>query len=391
MQRVLDEGFEAVRGAVHMKEKLLAVQHLVSHHEKEFEELIRSVDYEIELFRLLDYYRQFMMHYYRWLDTDDPHSRTAFQLALGQFSAVSDYHQEKYKGDLNTLGIDLDEARQGSEIAGKAFATVRWARVYMVLVLFLLLMGIPGFIRPINHRKFAASLFFDSIFRPRLISNLNSYYFARRLLLVQVTLYILSLFIFSSFTALWFPLTLGFLSLFYCLVLGALIYGGRNLNRILVTLLAPRLLIMALFLGLVAVRGPGFFWYRFWTSDLFKVVFFILLFALVFRKFQIYVTVTQKWGRRGGAEAFAMVFLTMGLQLLAGGWMLQGFGLEKSLTRLNNELLVLPGGLSKIMGITTHLDIPLDLPRWIMLAAAATLVLFFLLFLISRRRRILTR
>jgi hypothetical protein len=389
-QQVLDEGFEAVRGAVVMKEKLLAVQHLVTTHEEAYEQLISAVDYEIELFRLLDYYRQFMIHYYRWIDTGDRHSRTAFQLAMGQFAAVSDFHQEKYGGDLNTLGIDLEEAGQGSVIAGNAFATIRWARVYLVMLFFLLLMGIPGFIRTLGHRKFAASLFFDTLFRPHLISSLNSYHSIRRLLLIMGTLYLLSFVIFSAFAAVWFPAVAGVLSLFYCLVLGIAISGGRNLARVLVTLLAPRLLIMALFMAAIAVRGTGYFWYLFWTSDLFKIGFFILLFVLVFRKYHVYIIAGKKWGHRRGAGSFAAVFLVMGLQLLLAGAMLQFFGLEHSLTVLNNELLVLPGGLSKIMGITTHLGIPLDLPRWIILAASAMVLIFLMVLLRERQIRLRT-
>ena len=390
-QRVLDEGFEAVRGAVIMKEKLLAVKHLVTLHEEAYDQLIRAVEYEIELFRLLDYYRQFMIHYYRWIDTGDRHSRTAFQLAMSQFAAVSDFHQEKYGGDLNTLGMDLEEAEQGAGIAGNAFATIRWARVYLVMLFFLLLMGIPGFIRPVGHRKFAASLFFEAIFRPQMISKLNSYHSVRRLLVIMGTLYLLSFVIFSAFTAVWFPLAAGVLSLFYCLVLGISINGGRNMARVLVTLLAPRLLIMALFMAAIAVRGTGYFWYRFWISDPFKMWFIMLLFALVLRKYQVYIIAGRKWGNRGGAGSFATVFLVMGLQLLLAGWMLHIFGLEHSLTILNNELLVLPGGLSKIMGITTHLDIPLDLPRWMMLASSAMVLLFLVVLLTDRRIRLRSR
>jgi membrane-bound ClpP family serine protease len=48
-------------------------------------------------------------------------------------------------------------------------------------------------------------------------------------------------------------------------------------------------------------------------------------------------------------------------------------GLEQAITRLNNEMAVLPLGLSLILGITTHLDIPTDLPL-MMIAMGAVLV-----------------
>jgi len=46
-------------------------------------------------------------------------------------------------------------------------------------------------------------------------------------------------------------------------------------------------------------------------------------------------------------------------------------GLEQAITRLNNEMAVLPLGLSLILGITTHLDIPTDLPLMMMAMGAA--------------------
>ena len=53
---------------------------------------------------------------------------------------------------------------------------------------------------------------------------------------------------------------------------------------------------------------------------------------------------------------------------LVGGASVYFIGLENMLTYLNDELLVLPGGLSRIMEITTHLDIPLELPLWVIYA-----------------------
>ena len=53
-QDVVEEGFEAVQGAIALKELLLEVKDRVSANPDDFDQLIASVDYEIELFRLLD-------------------------------------------------------------------------------------------------------------------------------------------------------------------------------------------------------------------------------------------------------------------------------------------------------------------------------------------------
>jgi hypothetical protein len=384
-QEVIDEGFEAVRGAVALKERLLEVRGRVTIHEEDFAGLIASVEYEIELFRLLDYYRQFFMHYYRWIDTGDQRSRTAYQLAMGQFKAVASFHQEKYGADLNTLGMDLEETDRGITVAEHTFSSVRWARVFVILTLFLLIMGIPGFIRPRGHRKFAASLYFDSIFRPYTVNNISVYHSSRRLAMMLLALYILGFCIFSSFAALWFTIILGALSLFYCLLLGVLMKSGRSMARIIITLLGPRLMIMTLFLVMVAIRGPGFFWFQVWISDLFKMGFLSLLVMMIFRQYQVYIVLSRKWGRRNVPGSAAMVFFALGIQLLLAGGLLSVFGLEESLTTLNNELLILPGGLSKIMGITTHLGIPVQLPQWIMVAASVITLISLTIFIFNRK------
>ncbi|MCK5135847.1 MAG: hypothetical protein KAR19_08695 [Bacteroidales bacterium] len=79
--------------------------------------------------------------------------------------------------------------------------------------------------------------------------------------------------------------------------------------------------------------------------------------------------------------------MVLGIQLLLAGLALQLFGLEESLTAFNNELLVLPGELSRIMGITTHLGIPLELPVWIIYSASGLTAVSRLIFLFNRRVR----
>jgi len=386
LQGVIDEGLDAVLGAIAMKDLLLEVRDRVEYNRADFDKLLASVDYEIELFRLLDYYRQFFMHYYRWVDTGDPHSRISYKLALGQFKAVMEFHERKYSGNLNTLGMDFEESRTGLKIAEKTDASIRWSKVAVVVFLFLLLMGIPGAVRDRANRKFAGTLLFDSIFRPNLISGLNLYHGTTRMAFFLVVLYLLSLVIFSSFTSLLFPVCIGALSLIYVFVLTAIIHKGKDAARILVTLMAPKVLIMVGILIIVAIRGPLFFWYLIWTSDLFKILFISLFIMLLFRKFQVYRIVCRKWNRDGGKHIQSLVFTLLGVQILLVGVALLIFGLEESLTALNNELLILPAGLSKIMGITTHLGIPLELPLWIIFFAAGLIVISLIGLLIRERQ-----
>jgi hypothetical protein len=374
-QEVLDEGRAAVRGSIAMKEELLEAQALVSRNREAYGQLVAATDYQIELFRLLDYYRQYFMHFYRWLDTGDPGSSARYKLALGQFRAVMDSYEQHYAADLSTLGMDFEEVRAGLEVAENTPRSVRWARLCITVSLFLLLLGIPGIVRDRAGRRFAGSLYFDSLFRPRLISGLSLYHNSSRVAVLMVFLYLLALVVFSAFTSWLFPLVAGGLGMGYVLLLARWIRPARGYSRTLITLMGPRLLTMVLILFFVAVRGPFFFWYRMWVSDLFRLFFFALFIMLLFRRFQVYTLLAGKWSGRRAGFAPAAVFSALGLQLAAAGLLLQLFGLERSLTALNRELLVLPGGLSKILGITTHLGIPLSLPWWILSLGAAMLLI----------------
>lgn len=378
LQEVVDEGLEAVLGAIAMKDLLLEVRDRVEYRQEDYDMLLASVDYEIELFRLLDYYRQYFMHYYHWIDTGDPRSKTSYKLALGQFKAVMNFHEQKYGKNLNTLGMDFEEVRTGVKIAEKTGASIRMAKATVLVFVFLLILGIPGAVRDRANRKFAGTLLFDSIFRPNLISGLNLYHGTRRLALFLVVLYILSLFIFTAFTSLLFPLCLGGLGLIYVFTLALWMKRGKESAKILVSLMANKVLILVGILVLVAIRGPLYFWYQFWTSELFKILFISLFVMLLFRKFQVYLILCKKWNRKKGPALRAVVFLLLGVQMLLAGLAMLFFGLEESLTSLNNEILVLPAGLSKILGITTHLGIPQELPIWITFFASGLIVLSLL-------------
>jgi hypothetical protein len=124
---------------------------------------------------------------------------------------------------------------------------------------------------------------------------------------------------------------------------------------------APLLLLFGVLLAPVAVRGPGFFWYRFWTDQGFRTVLISVLVVLAAWLLAA-VFVRQRalgWPAR---TAVGSILLALGAPLLILATLLQGFGLERALTALNNEMAILPRGLSLTLGISTHLNIPSQLP-----------------------------
>ena len=73
----------------------------------------------------------------------------------------------------------------------------------------------------------------------------------------------------------------------------------------------------------------------------------------------------RKWFKQTPGTMVSMIVIMEGAQLTLLGVVSHLATLEKSLTAVNDELAVLPGGLSRILGITTHLNIPIDIPVYL--------------------------
>jgi hypothetical protein len=260
------------------------------------------------------------------------------------------------------------------------------AKALLVLILFLFLLGLPGLNISRRVRKFAASLLFDSVFRPHRISRLNSYYRTGTVALLSILLFGTGIFVFSALSAVVFPVSLILLVMLYIVPLSLVTGQPGDRIKSLVTLMGPKLLILVVMLSFVAYRGPMFFWYMVWTSDLFRILFFTVFIALIFRRIQLNIIAVKRWSERNYSGAAGLVFMFMGIQLLIAGIVMHFTGLERCLALINDELLILPGGLSRILGITTHLGIPTGLPLWIIWFSSVLAVTGSIFFILNRKR-----
>ena len=91
------------------------------------------------------------------------------------------------------------------------------------------------------------------------------------------------------------------------------------------------------------------------------------------------------WRRR----AVGLTLTAAGVPLGALSGLVAAVGLERALTVWNDQMALLPWGLSRILGITVHLGIPADLPMYAAVAGAA-LTAVGLLLSIGRRRQTAT-
>ncbi|MCD4710828.1 MAG: hypothetical protein K8R52_08285 [Bacteroidales bacterium] len=374
---VVNQGPDALREAAHRRSLLVQSRDSVITPHEVYDELIALAEREVDLLRSEDYFRQFFMHYYRWLDTGNAQSSVQYKLALGQFKATLDYLKEKYREDPCFTSRERKEFRTAIRITEQTDRTMRWARVVVVVLIFTLVVGIPRFIRESGYKKFAGSLYFDALFRPNRVSGLNGWHNIHRMAAALLVLYLFTLVIFTSFVSWRIPLIFGSLGLIPVIMLvGMSGYPGK-LPEMLISFMAPKMLIVILVLGVVALRGPTFLWYRIWGSELFRVIFISVLFMLIFHKFHVNMVLARKWSHRNRRGSAAMVWMAFGLQLLAAGVLLVRLGPEESLVALNRELLLLPGDFN----MTPSILLP-----WMMIVAGAVTSGAFLLFILNRKR-----
>lgn len=376
-QEVVSRGSAMVRETALRKQVLEQSRDSVKANHEIYEQLISQAGKDLVILRLQDYYTQFYMYYFRWLDTGDEQSAIQYKLALGQFKATLNYTLENEGEDQLLSPLQIKNLRTFIRIVEQSDRSIRWAKVVVVVLIFLLVMGIPRFIRTIGYKRFAASLYFDTIFRPNLISQLNSWHSTTRMILVLPGLYLFAFVIFSSFISWRIPVIFGVLGMLPVILYTGLSYSTRKLRVLGISFLAPKMLIVILVLGIVAVRGPMFFWYRIWGMDLFRLVFLSLLFMLIFRKIHVNTILIRKWSHRNRCGSAAIVAFAVGLQLLLAGTLLYSFGTEESLVALNMELLLLPDSL---IGFSSELRF------WLMLIALITTVTALVFFLLNRKR-----
>jgi len=297
---------------------------------------------EVDMLRLQDYYTHFFMHYYRWLSTGNDRSGVQYKLALGQYKATLIYLKEKYRENPCFSPGQLEELQRVSLIAERTDRSIRFARVVLVLLLFILVMGIPRLIRDVGFKKFAGALYFDALFRPNRISDLNWWHSLYRVAAVLLGIYLFSLVIITSFVSWRIPLILGVLGLIPLFTLLVISGAPGKLPEMLVSFLAPKMLLLIVALGVVAVRGPNLLFSWIIVSGTPQRILLPILGMLLFRKLHLNMILARKWSHRSRRGASAMSGMAWGFQLLAAGGLLYLFGPRKSLEILNRELLLIP-------------------------------------------------
>jgi hypothetical protein len=386
LDAAMDEGFEAVALARAMRERLASVDESTVHDPALLARLVESVEYKISLLEVLATYRAWLLTYYRWLDRGGAGAHVRFEAARKSFEAVRDAHLAAYADDLDFRALRFFDADVGLALAQRARSTALHARVLLGLLVLMLLAGTAR-----GGRRIPAALgrngfraLWEAVTTPgqrRAAGELRP----ADALVVAVPAAIVvtnTLFVATSYRA---PVTVGLLLAALASVVVARVLVGRDgFLRDVASLTGPLLVATSLPLAFTAVRGPGYFWLRFWESDVFwgaAVIVPIVLAAWIAHA----QCTSLRHEERSRIDTLGRLLVLVGLPTAVMGGIVYAVGLKAALRAINDELVILPVALPRILSVSTHMDLPLSLPLEVLAAGATATASGFLLILIAQR------
>lgn len=370
VETAIAEGFEAVALVEQMQGLAASIDRTRVSDPARLDALAASLAYEHDLFETLAWYRSALLRYYQWLDTGDQAAYRAWQDAHAQYQQHLAAHEARYGADLNFPAYNFFAAEAGMAHAQRNEAMTWLARLWLVLLLVVLLAGsgvVARRTRPYPG-KTGLQVLWQALISPFRGHDLPPAARADWLAATVLPFGLMAL-VYLTFSAFLSPhyalLTLtmlgGFVGVLFLLNLGQ----RRRLAWVAAlpaALLAPTLLLAAV----VGLRGPGGFWYQFWTGTAWRTVFVTLNVAAIVWMLAVVYGAQRCQVGLSIAATIGRIVVAIGATLALLGLVPAVFGLERMLTAINDEMVVLPPGLSRILGITVHLDIPLELPVYML-------------------------
>ena len=358
-------GERAVADAERMRE-LVASTDAGSWRDAELYELFtRTLDYEVDALRLLTAYRAMILHQAQWHDTLSGDVHAAWASDRDTFEALAAEHLARYEGDLDFPAFNLTAAELGVERADRDAAMAWLARVLLALAAAWVLIGMLAARSRLVRRPGAAAarvswLAATRPWRAR-ESTLGLLPLDRWLLLiVPGALLVATRATQTSFVSgTHLAVVLGAWLVFALLV--RLLVGRRSPWPVIAAVGGVVVLRCMLTLLALSVTGPGGYWFAFWTDPARRTIYITIAFAAF-----VWVFVAAGWAlasQLGARRATGTVLAALGAGLAVPALVVAAIGLERSLTAWNDEMGLLPWGLSRILGITVYLDIP-DASAW---------------------------
>lgn len=338
---------------------------------------VDTLDYQVNLFEALGAYRTMFLRYAQWLDTGEAEARAGWTQARTHYEAARDEHLRRYEGNVDLPAFRFPAADIGLARADRDQLMAWLARGLLVLLAVALAFGSARGQRLLLRRgpvPGAAALraLWVGATRPWRVGQLAPPPTATDRVLVwaiPAAALLLSREIHSWFAA---PAHL-------VLVLGAwlvfgivlrLLLGGADPFQLWAAVGGAALLRTVVLLVALALRGPGRYWFNFWTDPPARSTYIAVAFAAFLWVFVAAFLALRGYGL-GAGQSLGRVLVAGGAPVVAFGGLVSAMGLERALTVWNDQMALLPWGLSRILGITVFLDIPPSLPRIVTAAGGA--------------------
>jgi hypothetical protein len=379
LDAAIAEGFEAVEVARGMRERAAGIDPGRVSDPALLAKLIESLEYEIDLFETLAWYRRLFLRYYQWVDTGSAEARGDWQEAHARFLEQRDRHVARYGKNLDFPAFNFFASDTGLAHADRAQPMAWVARGLLAVLLILFVAGgaIAG--RASRTASWPGARGLVALLRAWATPFRGTPAGETRASDVAVVLGAYALLgtcqlVLSSLLSPAHAVVVAVVGVAYA---GAplLLCRGQARAAWLTAATASGFLPTALFLVMSAWRGPGRVGFLFWTSTGFRIVFVTALAAAIVWGLFVLYAVARTWMGQRPARALGSIAIAIGAALVGLGALPAMLGLERALTLINDQMAVLPLGLSRILGLTTHLGIPLGLPMYLMLAGAVLVLL----------------
>ncbi|MGF1647611.1 MAG: hypothetical protein ACFCVF_11930 [Kineosporiaceae bacterium] len=357
VDEAVEEADAAVAGVDRMIELLDGVDRSAFRDPAQHDALAASLEYERDLFATLEDWRETALRYQEWVDTGSPEALAAYRAAADRYEAESAAHAERWEGNVALPPFVFDFADTGLAHMRVTPATTWTARAALLVALAGLVL-----VRPLRRAALTPWRLGPGAWR-----RLRPW---ERVAALLVPLAVLAggQAGFSGFTSqTYLALGVGLPLLGALALVGTVRLAGGAMAAGTAALAAcgAHLLAAAVLPAAVAWRGHLAAWYGFWVEPAGRTAFVVA--AVTALAWVITGPVLALAGARAGTEAapaaralapVAGTLAAVGTPLLLLGVVVGRAGTERFLTALNDELVVLPNGLSRILGITVHLGIP---------------------------------
>ncbi len=321
---------------------------------------LATLDYEIDVLRLLAGYREMFLAQGQWHDTLAGDAYQRWRDARDDYVALAASHLERYEGDLDHPAYNLTAAQLGID-RGDRDLTMSWlARGLLALAVAWIVIGVLSARTRLIRRPGAAAarLTWLASTRPWRAreSTLGMFDLDRWLtLIIPAGLLVATRAVQTSLLA-WVDLViiLGAWVVFALVV--RLCVGSRSPWPVIAAVGGVVVLRCIVTLFALSFTGPGGYWFAFWTEPVLRTGYIAIAFALF-----VWVFIAAGWAMTeqvGARRATGFVLTALGAGLAVPATVVAAIGLERMLTIWNDQMGLLPWGMARILGITTYLEIP---------------------------------